>query len=493
MIAAHLPVLQVVIPLIAAPICVLARHPTLAWLITLIASWTSLAIAALLFAQVIASGPFSYFLGGWIAPFGIEYRVDNLSAFVLLIVSAIGAVTVPYAARSVSRQIAANRQHLFYSVLLLTLAGLLGIVITGDTFNIYVFLEIASLASYVLIALSGERQGLTAAYQYLILGTIGATLILIGIGLLYMTTGTLNIADLSERLPATSGRRTVQAAFAFIIVGVSLKLALFPLHLWLPNAYTYAPPVISAFLAATATKVAAYLLLRFIFTIFGAEFAFDGMPLGYILLPLALLAVFAGSLAAIFQTNVKRLLAYSSVAQIGYIALGISFATATGLTGSVVHLFNHAMMKGGLFLAVGCVAYRVGGVELHNFYGLVRRMPFTMAAFIVGSLSLVGVPLTVGFISKWYLVKAAIESELWPVAALVLMGSLLSLVYVGRVIEAAYFHPPGTDGDRITEAPGPMLAATWVLIAACLYFGIHTDLTIGMAERVASGLLGAKP
>lgn len=491
MIADHLPALQVVIPLVAAPVCALSFHGRVAWVISVGAAWTSFAIAIALFAEVVGSGAFSYHMGGWLPPWGIEYRVDYLSAFVLLIVSGIGAVVAPYAGYTVHGRIAANRQHLFFATFLLALAGLLGIVITGDAFNVYVFLEIASLASYVLVAQGRDRRALTAAYQYLILGTIGATLILIGIGLLYVMTGTLNMADLAARIPALEGNRTILAAFAFITVGVSLKLALFPLHLWLPNAYTYAPSAVSAFLAATATKVAAYVLLRFTFTIFGAKFAFGAQPLEWILIPLALIAAVAGSLVAIFQTDVKRLLAYSSVAQIGYIALGIGFASKTGLTGGIVHLLNHALMKGGLFLAVGCVSYRTGGVDLAHFRGLGRRMPFTMAAFVVGGLSLVGTPLTVGFISKWYLVSAAIEADLWPVAAIVLASSLLAMVYVGRILEAAYFHAPAAGGAAIREAPPVMLAATWLLIGGCVFFGINTELTVRIAAAAAQALLGS--
>jgi len=491
--AGHLPALQVVIPLIAAPLCALSLRGPLAWLISLLATWAAFGIAIFLFAEVIGQGAISYALGGWAPPFGIEYRVDYLSAFVLLIVSGIAAVVVPYAWYTVRQQIAANRQHLFFAMFMLALAGLLGIVITGDAFNLYVFLEISSLASYVLVAQGANRRALSAAYQYLVLGTIGATSILIGIGLLYAVTGTLNMADLALRVLPLQDHRTVLAAFAFLTVGISLKLALFPLHLWLPNAYTYAPSAVSAFLAATATKVGAYVLLRFTFTIFGDRFAFGLEPLEWILMPLALIAVLGGALVAIFQTNVKRLLAYSSVSQIGYIALGISFANVPGLTGGIVHLLNHALMKGGLFLAVGCVSYRLGGSDLVQFRGLARTMPVTMAAVVVGGLSLVGVPLTVGFVSKWYLVGAALDAALWPVAAVVLVSSLLALVYMGRIVEAAYFHAPPPDARPAREAPAPMLAATWLLIGACVFFGIHTDLTVRIAQTIAARLLWFAP
>ena len=490
MIAAHLPALQVVIPLVAAALCAVLRWATAAWLLTTAIAWLAFAISLALLAEVTANGPLSYEMGGWAAPWGIEYRIDRLNALVLVIVAGMGALVAPCLYHSVAREVAPGRQHLFYTAFLLALTGLLGVAITGDAFNLFVFLEISSLANYTLVALGNDRRALPAAFQYLILGTIGATFILIGVGLLYMVTGTLNMADLAERIPAVQDLRPVRAAFAFIVIGVGLKMALFPLHLWMPNAYTYAPSVVSAFLAATATKVGVYVLLRFVYTVFGVTFAFDVMPLGGILMTFAAIAMVVASLVAIFQTNVKRLLAYSSVAQIGYMALGISFASVNGLIATIVHLFNHAAMKGTLFLALACVFYRTGSVELEDMRGLGRRMPLTMGAFVVAGMSLVGLPLTVGFISKWYLVVAALQSGLWPLAVLVLVATMLALVYIGRVIEVAYFHAPDEGAPAVAEAPAALLAPTLALAAACIVFGVNTELTVGVARVAALSLLG---
>ncbi len=490
--AGSLPILQVALPLIAAPLCVLLRRSGLAWAFATLVSWGLLAISILLLMHVMNEGGISYRLGGWAPPFGIEYRLDAVNCFVLLVICAIGAIVTPYMRQSVAREIAAPRHNLFYAVYLLALTGLLGITATGDAFNIYVFMEISSLASYVLIALGRSRRARTAAFQYLIMGTIGATFLLIGIGLLYMMTGTLNLADLSLRIREVPDIRPIYAAFAFITIGVLIKLALFPLHIWLPNAYTHAPSAVSAFLAASATKVGAYVLLRFVFTLFGVEFSFGQMPLMEILMPLSLIAILVGSGVAIFQNDLKRLFAYSSIGQIGYLALGISFASTSGLTGAIVHIFNHAMIKGGIFLALGCLMFRASSMELSALHGLGRRMPFTMAALILGGLGLIGVPLTSGFVSKWYLVRAAIEADLWPVAVLILIGSLLALIYVGRFIEAAFFRMPPTDAPAIREAPLQMLIPTWILIAASVYFGIHTDITVSVSQRAAEMLLGAQ-
>ncbi|HIC62810.1 MAG TPA: monovalent cation/H+ antiporter subunit D family protein [Gemmatimonadetes bacterium] len=485
----HLPVLLVVVPLVAAPIAALLNRPRLSWAVAVAATLWALYAALELLSQTMAAGAIHYELGGWPAPYGIEYVVDPVNAWVVVIVALIGAVVAPYARVSVEQEITEDRIPLFYAAFILCLTGLLGIAVTGDVFNVFVFLEISSLSAYALIALGSDRRALTASFQYLIMGSVGATFIVIGIGLMYVMTGTLNMADLADRLPEVSGTRTIPVAFTFLTVGITLKLALFPLHLWLPNAYTYAPSAVTAFIASTATKVAVYLLLRFFFTIFGATFSFDVMQLDLILMPLALIAIVTMSLVAIYQENVKRLLAYSSVAQIGYMVLGISFASVLGLTAGILHLFNHALMKGALFMSMGCVMYRVGSVRLERMHGLGRAMPWTMAAFVVGGLSLIGVPLTVGFISKWYLVQAALEQGMWPVAGVVLLGSLLALMYVWKVVEVAYFREADPELG-ISEAPLSLLAPTWVLVLANLYFGINASDSVGVATRAAEMLLG---
>jgi multicomponent Na+:H+ antiporter subunit D len=448
-----------------------------------------LVIAIAMLQRVWLGGTLSYALGNWAAPWGIEYRVDMAAAMVVLIVAAVGAVVMPFAYRSVGHEIREDSISLFYTCYLLCLTGLLGIVVTGDAFNLFVFLEISSLSSYVLISQGCSRRALTAAYQYLVMGTIGATFILIGVGLMYMMTGTLNMLDLSQRLPAMADTRTIRVAFAFITVGVSLKLALFPLHLWLPNAYAFAPSVVSAFIAATATKVGVYVLLRMFFSVFGPQFSFQTMHVGEILMLLAAFAMLIASLVAVFQQDIKRMLAYSSIAQIGYMVLGISLASVAGVSAGLIHLFNHALMKGALFLTMGCIFMRIGSVNIHDMAGLARRMPFTAGAFVVGGLCLVGVPLTTGFVSKWYLVDAALGIGRWSLAALILASSLIALVYVGRVVEVVYFRPAPAAGQGVREAPAAMLVPAWLLIAGNLYFGIDASITSGLARQGAASLI----
>jgi len=322
----HLPILQVLVPMVSAPLIVLIGSRRLTWSLAFIASAVSFVIAILLLMQVIDGSIISYQIGGWAPPLGIEYRVDATNAFVLLLVTGISTLVLPYARESVKYEIPAKNHTLFYAAFMLCLTGLLGVAITGDAFNVFVFLEISSLSTYVLIAQGSyrDKRALTAAYDYLIMGTIGATFFVIGLGMLYMATGTLNMADLADRIADQGSNRTIRAAFAFIVVGMGLKIAIYPLHLWLPRAYTFAPSAVTVFLAATATKVAIYVLLRFTFSIFQPSFMFEVNTLEFIILPFAILAMFAASFIAIFQSDFKRMLAYSSIAQIGYMLLGIS-------------------------------------------------------------------------------------------------------------------------------------------------------------------------
>ena len=501
--ALHLPALQVVVPLLAAPLAVLLRHGGLACAVVTAAAWAAFATAVGLWLQVGHGGDgtvISYHIGSWPPPWGIEYRVDRLTSFMLLLVSGMAAIVLPYSRASIEREIPPENHYLYYAMFALCLTGLLGIIITGDAFNIFVFLEISSLSTYVLIALGRDRRALTAAYQYLIMGSIGATFIVIGIGFLYLMTGTLNLADMALRIREVESSRPVLVALAFLTVGISLKLALFPLHQWLPNAYTYAPSAVTAFLAATATKVSVYVLIRFYFSVFGESLVFEKLPLPQIMLGLSLIAMFGASAIAIFQDNLKRLFAYSSVGQIGYITLGLSFDSVHGLTASIVHLFNHGIAKGAIFLLIGGLVIglaRSGSTSgavppaptFDRLAGLAKRMPLTSFGIVIGGLSLIGVPGTAGFVSKWYLIVAAMErGQFWLVGA-ILLSSLLALVYVGRFVEVAYFRAPPAGQEGRCEAPLALLLPAWLLVVATIWFGLDTSLTVGSALDAAQQLV----
>lgn len=490
--ASQLPVLPVVAPLVAAPLTILLPKGRAPWAFASLVAIATFAVCAALLAAVAASGPISYRLGDWAPPLGIEYRVDIANAIVLALVSGIAAVVFPFSYESVRKEVDDRQLSNFYGAMLICMTGLLGVTITGDAFNVFVFLEISSLSTYALIALGAraDRRALTSSFNYLVMGTIGATFFVIGIGLLYQATGTLNMSDLHDKLQGQDNR-VVEAGFAFILVGIGLKLAMFPMHLWLPNAYTYAPSAVSAFIAATATKVAVYVVVRFAYTVFGLDFEFLQNAFSFVLLPVAIAGMFFASTVAIFQEDVKRILAYSSVGQIGYILLGLSLRTEEGLAAALVHVVNHGLMKGALFMAVACVVYRTGSHLVGAFDGLARRMPLTAAAFVISGLSLVGVPLTVGFISKWYLLNAAFEAGHAWAAFLVVASSLLAVVYVGRIVEMMLLRPVPTEGPyagEIKEAPLSMVLPMWILVGANIYFGVRIAMTGDLAEQAARAL-----
>ena len=488
----NLPALQIIVPLFGALTAGLLRRGGAGFLVALAVSWVLPFISGALLWQVLTSGTISYHLGGWEPPWGIEYRVDVLNAFILMLVSSIGAITMPFAYRSIAFELDENREAWFYCMYLLCVTGLLGITITGDAFNAFVFMEISSLSSYVLIAVSRDRRALLAAFQYLIMGTIGATFYVIGVGLLYLVTGTLNMADIAARLGAAwpEHSRVVITALGFITVGISLKLALFPLHAWLPDAYAFAPSWATAFLSATATKVAIYLLIRFFFSIFAVVFTAKTLPVTDLVIVLSVAAMFVASAIAMFETDIKRMLAYSSVAQIGYITLGIGLANQAGLTGGLVHIVNHALIKAALFLAIGAVFFRAGTVQLKDLAGLGRRMPVTMACFTVAGFGLIGTPGTAGFISKWYLAIGALDHGWWWMVLLIVASSLIALVYVGRVLEVVWLRDTSPALMTVTDPPLSMLAPIVVMTAAIVYFGFDTQWTAGVASIVAKVLLG---
>ena len=493
--AQHLPALQVVVPMLVAPLVILLRPRGLAWAACTAASVLAFAIAIQLMLSVQNGGPVTYLMGSWPAPYGIELRVDSLSVLLLLVVTGASVTALVGGRDSLDTQIETDRQPYFYAAWLLALAGLSGIVITADAFNIFVFMEISSLASYVLIAGGPDRRALPSVFKYLIMGTIGATFYLIGVGLIYMMTGTLNLADMEFRIHEVADQRPILAAAGFITVGLALKAAIFPLHVWLPNAYTYAPHVVTAFLAACSTKVSLYVLLRFDFFVFQGNLAGHAFQFAVYLMPLAILGILVGSAVAMFEQNIKRLLAFSSVAQIGYMMLGASLVTVAGLSAGIMHIFNHALAKGALFLAVASFATVAAGLRLDDLKGIARRMPWTFGAFVIAGLSLIGIPGTAGFVSKWYLISAAMEfgAAGLPLVAVILVSSLMAVVYVWRIVEAAWFgEEAGEPGAPVTVSP-VLVAVTWVVAIANLYFGLVPELPVSLSTAAATELLDHLP
>jgi multicomponent Na+:H+ antiporter subunit D len=485
---AHLPVLIVVVPLAMAVLVPLASllAAGLARSLTLAALMATGLCAVMALARVLSHGNWHYDLGGWAPPWGIEYVIDPLSGGLATLITVIAVLVAMYAGPHLSGW-SVSRSGIFSSLYLLLTAGLLGIVVTGDLFNLYVFLEISSLAGYALLSSGGIRSAV-ATFRYLLVGTIAATFYLIGVGYLYALTGTLNMADMAARIPAAADSNVFGVAVAFIVIGLTIKAALFPMHGWLPDAYTYAPAPVTGFISAVMAKVSAYALFRVLYFVLRPE-GVVGQALT-LLSWAAAVAIVAASLLAIAQHDIRRMLAYSSVGQMGYIVLGLSLGTPAATMGALLHVLNHAIMKGCLFLIAGGVQWRTGICKIEDFIGMSRRMPLTMAAFVVAALSMIGLPPTAGFFSKWYLLRGALDAHAGAFVVALVLSSLLNAVYFFHVIEVAYLRQPETTEPGAAllprhELPVRMLMPILILATSVVLFGFLNQTVVNQVIHYA--------
>ncbi len=445
---AHLPILPVVLPLVGAmlvPIVTLASRRA-AWPLAVGAGLLATVAAGAGLVSVALHGTTRYAVGGWPPPWGIEVVLDPLSAFVAVTVAGVSTVGL-LAAGPAAERLPRHAPAAFYALALIGLTGFLGMVVSGDLFNVFVFLEIASISSYALVA-SGGGPALPAAFRYLVLGTVGASFYLLGVGFLYALTGTLNMADLATRVAGQHASPLFVGGVAFVTVGLAIKMGLFPLHGWLPDAYTHAPAPVAVLLAPVGTKAAAYALARTLLYVLRPS----DLPVATILAWTGAAAILVGGVLALRQTDARRLLAYSSVSQMGYIALGFGLATPAGLAGAYLHILNHALMKAALFLSVGAAALQGRGPAVHAL-GLGRGMPVAAACAVVAGLSMVGVPPFGGFFSKWYLLEGTVGAGEPVLAGVILAGSLLALGYMYRFTEEVWLGGSGASPTPAEDAP----------------------------------------
>lgn len=478
--AQQFPALIIVIPLLAAVLTPLIgainRRFCYPWLVLIIGLTGYLALAIV--GQVITSGPISYRMGGWEPPWGIEYKIDQLSALMMVLITGAGFLGAIYSGPSFAQELP-ERQTTATTLYFLMITGLLGIVATGDLFNLFVFLEIASLSAYGLIA-CGSRDAPFATFRYIIMGTIGASCYLLGVGYLYISTGSLNLADLHGLLPQLYHSRVVLTAGALMLIGISLKTALFPLHAWLPEAYYEAPSAISGVVAPLYTKVGGYLMIRIIYNLFEPRFFTEIFPLTTMLSWAAVIALLIGSIYAIAQTDLKKMLCYSIIAQVGYIVLGIALANRAGFTSAILTIVNEVCTKSCIFLATGAIIYRLGNSRINNFQHLYRRMPLTMLAFTIGAFSMVGIPPTCGFFSKLYLLFGCVAAGQWAFIAALLISTILNVIYFFRVIKVSCFEDPQPDYSRteaypqveVEEVPAAMLIPILIAAASIIVTGL---------------------
>jgi multicomponent Na+:H+ antiporter subunit D len=435
---------------------------------------TALSCAGLL-VRVLQGGTVTYRLGGWPAPWGIVYVVDTLNGLVLAAVSLAALIQWVGSGPSVSREFP-DRLGALYGLQMLFVTGLLGITVTGDAFNLYVLLEIASITAYALIAMGGGRAPLSSL-NYVFMGTVGACFYLLGVGYLYIMTGTLNMADLARLLTGLQDSGAVQVAFVIIMVGLWLKMAFFPLHGWLPNAYTHAPSAVTSLIAPLMTKVMAYVMIRMVLHVFGPAYSFETLRLHGAVVWLGVVAVVMGSILALAQRNLKRMLTYVILIEVGYMVGGLWLGNRSGITGAILHLLNDVFMTLCVFLAAANIQYRIGDSSFAHLKELFARMPFTMGALVAGALSIIGVPPTCGFFSKWYLLLGALQAGQHGFLLALIFSSLVSMVLFFRVFEGAFFAPAQHQDQlhgspKLEEAPTQMVVPLLAVAAGLVALGL---------------------
>ena len=485
------------------------------WYIAVISMAGSFLAGAVTLIQASGSPPHvvSYVLGGWSLDsyprgVGIEFRADLLGALITLVVLGVGLLVSIYSKLPVEEE-TPDKEPLFYSLFLLQVTGLAGICLTGDAFNLYVLIEVAALTGYGLIAM-GSNRAAAATFNYVILGTIGASLYLLGVGYVYITTGTLNMVGIHDAIVASvvteknlADSASMQVAFVLICLGILIKMAFFPFHAWLPNAYCHAPTTTSSLLAPLVTKVMIYVMIRVVLTVFGVEFSFDSTLWAEILPWLVVVAIVSAAIMALAQREIKRMLAYLIVAEVGYMVGGIWVYNYYGMIGSIFHVISDACMTLCLFLGAGLILRKCKTTNFDGLRGLFSKMPLTMTGFFIGGFSIIGLPPTCGFFSKWYLITGAMVSERWEYLVALLFSTMVMVVLFFRLIERIHLAVSESGenlgkghGDlglteeqtRFSEGPLSMLIPLLLAAAVVLVIGIYNQDVVNQIETFLENL-----
>ncbi len=489
----HIPVIVICTSLIGAFLApVLGKYrPALVGLMARLIAPVNALLLVILLRYVDAGETFHYYMGGWAPPWGIALSVDYLAIYVALIIHLVSAVILLYAKDDLFGEVRGDLHRWYYTLFLLLVAAMTALAFSHDFFNIFVFTEIATIAACALIAIKPKKECIEASFKYLILSTVGSGFILLALALIYMVTGHFNLTLVAQNMGAAAEAYplNIMVSLALLIVGFGVKSALFPLHVWLPDAHSSAPSPSSAVLSGLVVKIYAVVLIRIILTVFGGE-VLAAAPIADMILIIASVAIIAGSLFALAQTDIKLLLAFSTVAQVGYIYMGISLLSETGTMGGLVHIFNHALMKTLLFLAAGAIIHQTGLRKISDLDGIAKRMPITMAVFSVGALSMVGIPGFNGFISKMYLATGAFDAGKPVFILVILMSSLLNGLYYLPIVVRAFLGTNAEEGKFAKdELPLSMTFPLVILGLACIYFGLLPGSLLELVRKAAHYLI----
>ncbi|MBJ40773.1 MAG: cation:proton antiporter [Gammaproteobacteria bacterium] len=481
----QIPILIITLPLLLTPILLLIRKINIVYVLTLVISLINIILILTLGIEVYNNGNIIYELGGWPAPIGIRLNADLLSCYFLTFINVMSFLCLVSSKNIIKHQIHEDNLYLFYIAWLLCNIGFSGIVLTDDIFNLFVFLEISSLSSYFLISQANYKGSLLAAIQYLFIGSIGAVFILLAIGILYAHTGTLNMHDLAMKIGQAKFSKSIIFSLGLLLAGIGIKSALFPLHGWLIKTYAYAPSIVTTYFSGTSTKIGIYILLRVFLDILNSISPLEYYKLAQFILFISLLGVLLSTFYAVKQQEVKKMLAYSSVAQLGYIIIAIMLLIPDGLTASLIHVVNHSIIKTGLFLIIAIIFINNQNVMIEDLSGLGKKYPILMSCFVVLGFGLIGLPITSGFISKWYLVTAMLKSEYWYFTFIVLLTSFMTLFYVWALIEKIYF-ATNNNSSAVNNISIYQIFCVITLTIMTIYLGLETSLTSGIAQNISS-------
>ncbi|RJX28842.1 MAG: monovalent cation/H+ antiporter subunit D family protein [Dethiobacter sp.] len=447
----------------------------------------SFAVSCLLAFRVMGGETIHYHVSDWLPPWGIEIFIDELAVMMLLLLTGCFLLITIFSIKALPKEIPPLATGWYYTLLLLTLTAMMGMVVTNDLFNMYVMVEVTGIGACALVVAKGEKLSTEATLRYLMLSSLGAGFFLFGIGFLYQITGNLNIPYVATELARVREQYPflLWATMSFITVGLGVKAALFPLHIWLPDAHSSAPSSSSAILSGLVVKVYIVSMLRIYFMVFGFE-VFHETYMRYLILFLATLAIIGGSFFAFVQLELKRRLAYSTVAQIGYIFLGFGLGTVWGITAALLHIIIHAFMKTCLFLSAGAIYYQTGRKKVTHFSGLGYQMPVTMAAFTIASLSMVGIPLFGGFITKYALAMGSLEANNPYFIILIVISGLLNAAYYFPIIWQAYFTSGHDVKLKMDLVPLTMLIPIVIMALGIIYMGIFPGGPLSFLEKAVT-------
>jgi len=471
----QLPAILFLLPLFAAismpVVCLKHRHWSKSISLTILAAMVLVSILNL--HNVVNHGEVRYAFSGWTAPLGIEWVADGLASVILVLLSVLGLLGVVFTGPT-SPKALGGRIVNYYTLILLFFSALTGIVFAADFFNIFVFLEVAAISSYALIGVAGGRA-LFAAFRYLILGTIGASIYLLGVSYLYAVTGTLNMADMADKLPFLLGSKALVGGLLFIFIGLGIKMALVPFHSWMPEAYAYAPDSVSPILASLLTKIVLLAWVRIIFWVLNASIAIFDIPILQLVAVLGALAAVIGASLALAQRDIKMMFAYGGVSHIGIILIGIGQGNQTGFVGGIFYLLNDAVMQAALFFLAG-VAFCHYGVRTIDDLGRVgKQAPWLTGSLIVVGLGMIGLPPTGGFFGKWNIILGALEGDNYVSVAAVLLSTLLTLAYFVKLFEGIFRQTSTRLDLQFGEFPLSFKMTLGVTSAAIMLLGLFSS------------------